>query len=119
MATKQAERLICDSVQFSKLCEQAEQITGPFAELLLRQANFPSQAEQVEKLVVLDEACGTGIVSGKIMKLLSDDAKSKMDLTCADLADAVVDGMKKRIETSGWTQAKAIKADAQVSPLKT
>jgi len=70
-----------------------------------------------QKLTVLDEACGTGIVSVHLMDTLGGKAKENLELTCADYADPMVDFMTKRIESSGWKNAKAIKADAMDTKL--
>ena len=62
---------------------------------------------------MLDLACGTGVISDQVMTLLSSEAKSKLELTCADLADSMLDFIRQRIEKQSWSQAKAVKADAQ------
>lgn len=117
MAAGQSKKLVWDSAEFTKMYSLAEKFTGDYAEDLLQQADFATQADALSRLVVLDTACGTGIVSNKIMKLLSVDAKSKLDLTCADFADSMVDFVTSMIEKNSWTHAKALKADAQDTKL--
>ncbi|OQV00420.1 Methyltransferase domain-containing protein [Cladophialophora immunda] len=99
-----------DPAQFDKMFSQADRIMGPFAEVLLRQANFPPVGDS--RLVVLDQACGSGVVSSHIMSRLSTEGKSRLDLTCADISDAMISNVSRRIETSGWDNVSAVKADA-------
>jgi len=99
-------------VQFKVVKPQALNIMGPFAELLLRQAQFPPPTDTTLK--VLDNACGAGTVTDKIMEALTQEQKSRLSLTCADISDVMIDGLKERIAASGWKQVDAIKADAQV-----
>ncbi|OAP58479.1 hypothetical protein AYL99_07569 [Fonsecaea erecta] len=99
-----------DSTQFDKMFSQADQIMGPFAEILLRQANFPPVGDS--RLIVLDQACGSGVVSTHIMSRLSPEEKSRLDLTCADISDAMISNVSRRIETLGWDSVSAVKADA-------
>ena len=113
MSTQGNGKLFWDDPKFSAMYKQAEKFTGTFAKLMLEQAEFPKDAETLDKLTVLDNACGTGVVSGHIVNTLGDNAKSKLDLTCADFADSMVDFTKNRAETSNWP-AKTVKADAQV-----
>lgn len=100
---------------FNKVRPQAANLMGSFAELLLRQAQFPpSMDTSYTTLKVLDNACGSGTVTDKIMEALTGDQKQRLFLTCADLSDIMVNGMKEHIAASGWTQVDAVKADAQV-----
>lgn len=117
MTQQESKKLLWDSVEFTKMYSLADRLTGTFAVDMLQQANFPAQAEASPKTVVLDTACGTGVVSRKIMQLLSTDAKLRLDLTCADLADSMIDFIKSQIENHSWTHAKALKADAQDTKL--
>jgi ubiquinone/menaquinone biosynthesis C-methylase UbiE len=100
---------------FKKVRPQAANLMGSFAELLLRQAQFPPPTDASgTTLKVLDNACGSGTVTDKIMEALTGEQKQRMFLTCADLSDVMVDGMKEHIAESGWKQVDAVKADAQV-----
>ncbi|KIY02985.1 uncharacterized protein Z520_01451 [Fonsecaea multimorphosa CBS 102226] len=99
-----------DSNQFDKMFSQADAIMGPFAEMLFRQANFPTPGDS--RLVVLDQACGSAVVSAHIVSRLSLEEKSRLDLTCADISDAMVSNVSQRIKASGWDNVSAVKADA-------
>lgn len=113
---KQQEKLIWDSPEFAQMYTSAEKLTGSYAKLLLEKVNLDNFPD-AEKLIVLDEACGTGIVSAHLMDILGDKGKENLDLTCADFADAMVHFVAKRIESSGWKNAKAVKADAMDTKL--
>lgn len=112
-----------DASQFDKMSSQADQIMGPFADVLLRQAGFPPSADK-SALVVLDTACGSGVVASHIMGLLAsrrtgDEGDQThldldLDLTCADISEAMVSNATRRIETSGWRNTRAVIADAMV-----
>ena len=106
-----------DSTQFETMYKQSDQIMGPFADMLLQQSKFPPPADSNSPLVVLDTACGSGVVSRHIMSLLSPEAKSRLDLTAADISEAMITHVAKRFDTEGWSKARAIKADAMVSSL--
>ena len=95
-----------------KMVSQADYIMGPFADKLLQAAQFPPS--DASRLVVLDQACGSGVVSSHIMSHLSSDDKTRLDLTCADISEPAIANMKKRIETSGWENTRAVAADAMV-----
>ncbi|KAK5179878.1 hypothetical protein LTR44_007694 [Exophiala sp. CCFEE 6388] len=120
-STKQDEKTersfkMFDSPEFAQMYSSAEKVTGPYAKLLLEKANLDKVPDN-EKLVVLDEACGTGIVSVHLMDMLGDTAQNNLELTCADFADPMVNVATKRIESSGWKNAKAIKADGMDTKL--
>lgn len=112
MATeKKQEKLMWDSADFAAMYASAEKLTGHFAELLVKRANL-DKATGDDDLVVLDEACGTGVVSFHLMNVLDEKAKAKLDLTCSDFARAMVDFVRKRLEDGGWQNARAIHSDA-------
>ena len=98
MAEERVSQLFNDP-QFVKMYKMGEKFTGTWARELLERAHFKDDLSKMQKLVVLDNACGTGIVSAKLMAMADDSAASKVDLTCADFSDAMLDVIKKRIET--------------------
>ncbi|EXJ73500.1 uncharacterized protein A1O5_03261 [Cladophialophora psammophila CBS 110553] len=99
-----------DPGQFDKMFSQADSIMGLFADMLLQHASFPPSDKT--QLIVLDQACGSGVVSSHIMSKLSQEAKPSLDLTCADISDAMISNVARRINASGWTNVTAVKADA-------
>ena len=119
MSTSSDKQLFWDNPHYTALYKQADKFTGTFAKLMLEQAGFAEDAKTLEKLIVLDTACGPGIVSNYVVQALDNNAEAlgtdprdKLDLTCADFFDSMVDITSKRIKADGWP-AKAIKADAQ------
>lgn len=116
-ATKPAEKLVWDFPEFSKMYVNAEKITGPYGKLLLQKAGIEKtlQKEENEKLVVLDQACGTGVVTKNLMEMLKSHPKQKetVEVTCADFADSMVEFVGKRSVEEGWG-AEVLKCDAMV-----
>ncbi|EXJ83201.1 hypothetical protein A1O1_06820 [Capronia coronata CBS 617.96] len=133
-AAPQRDTLMWDSSEFAKTYTSAETVTGPYAQDLVVRTILPD-LDNDNDLVVLDLACGTGVVAAKLMDMLGhsqrqseSDSSDKGDgegeekptssgprlrsLTCSDFADAMVDAVAHRIEACGWPNAKAIKADA-------
>ena len=74
-----------DPVRFENMYNQSNDIIGPFADLLLKQASFPPSSDLC--LVVLDNACGSGVVSSHIISSISPDVKARLDLTCGDISE--------------------------------
>ncbi|KIW69301.1 hypothetical protein PV04_05183 [Phialophora macrospora] len=102
-----------DPAVYEKMSAQADYIMGPFADMVLRAAKFPPAGNS--QLVVLDQACGSGVVSSHIMSQLSPDDRSRLDLTCADISELAIAQMAKRIETSRWSVARAVTDDAMAT----
>lgn len=112
----QPGKVMWDSSEFASMYASAEKLTGHFAELLVQRAGL-EEASKTQSLVILDEACGTGIVSFHLMNALSEQSKAKLDLTCADFAQAMVDFVARRIESSGWKNVRAVQSDAMDTKL--
>jgi ubiquinone/menaquinone biosynthesis C-methylase UbiE len=104
-----------DSAAFVKMYKVAEQFTGFYALELIKRSSFKQDLSKLDKLVVLDNACGTAVVSSHLMSMMDDSNASKIDLTCADYADAMINATQQRIDSTPWPNAKVVKADAQVS----
>ena len=62
-----------------KYRDKAEALTGPFALHLVRQCGLDS-ADGSKELVILNNACGTGIVTHHIYEILSPAAKAKLQV---------------------------------------
>ncbi|KAL4778338.1 S-adenosyl-L-methionine-dependent methyltransferase [Aspergillus varians] len=91
-----------------------ETLTGIFAPPLINQsgiASYPGRA------VVLDNACGTGIISSTLNTTLSDQVKKDWELTCADFSPAMIDQAQQRAIDEGWQNAEAKLVDAQDTQL--
>ncbi len=107
-----AMKKMFNNKDFTKMYAQgAEKFTGWYAEKLVTAAKLDRVTDS-EALVVLDLACGTGIVSQKIVDGLNDKQKANLDLTCADFADSMIAYVGPRIQEFGLKKAEAYKADA-------
>ncbi len=109
MAAAEQAKSMFDDDNFAKMYASAEKLTGHFAKILVD--TVVKNISDNEELVILDEACGTGIVSKHLMDALSLNSKKNLELTCADNADAMLKVIAKRIETNGWKNAKTAKSD--------
>ncbi|KAI0741771.1 S-adenosyl-L-methionine-dependent methyltransferase [Daedaleopsis nitida] len=87
-------------------------ITGPFGLHLVKQCGF-ERADGSEQLVVLDNACGTGVVTLNLYSTLSPAAKANIEAVCGDFSPGMVKSVQERIEENGWTGATAKVVDAQ------
>jgi len=96
-----------------KVYKETERITGEFASMLLKQAGLDKPSSK-EPVVLVDNACGTGIVAQCLHNMLGPNAQDKLDLTCTDFSGAMIDATQSRIKENGWTSVKAVVADAQV-----
>ena len=95
-----------------RLGKMSESFTGPPARRLIQQAGLLQTTNG--PLVVLDNACGTGVVSSLMYEMLDEDAKERLQLTCGDFSQGMVQSVQQRIVDSGWKGAKAQVVDAQV-----
>ncbi|KAK5053238.1 hypothetical protein LTR84_002212 [Exophiala bonariae] len=111
-------KFLWDSGNVGQMYAIVERLTLKFAESLLRQAKVVDDTSD-SKLIVLDEACGTGAVSAKLLDLLSDDAQGKLDLTMIDGSPTMLDLVHKRIESNNWGKynIKVIQVDANDTKL--
>ena len=62
-------------------------------------------------LVVLDQACGTGVVADRLYKLFPD---AGLNLTCTDYSGAMLNLLESRAEKNGWKGLRTQQCDAQV-----
>lgn len=55
---------------------------------MIVQARLPEAAASLDKVVVLENACGTGPIAKRLhaTDILDQAAKAKLELTCADYA---------------------------------
>ncbi|CAD6591728.1 MAG: hypothetical protein ASARMPREDX12_005395 [Alectoria sarmentosa] len=90
----------------------AETATGPPAEALLSSCGLlPTQPAGS---VILDNACGAGVVTARLMEGGGSSNKD-LSVVCGDLDQTMVDLVAQRIKENGW-QAKAERLDAQSVP---
>lgn len=90
---------------------------GQYGKLLLQKSGIEKALLEGkdERLVILDQACGTGVVTNNFMEMLKTSGKGKdnIEVTCADLADSMVELVGRRSVEEGWG-AEVLKCDAQV-----
>ncbi|EXJ77172.1 hypothetical protein A1O3_10330 [Capronia epimyces CBS 606.96] len=122
-----------ESRDIAKAYSSAEAVTGPYAQDLLDRTILPD-VDSDKRLVVLDLACGTGVISAKLMDMISQNKSNNsgdgenvkdtppmtrptLSLTCTDFSDAMIDAVTLRIKNCGWPNTKAIKSDAMDTKL--
>ena len=87
---------LSDNIAFMELA------TGPPADLLLRQCGLlPLPTSGASPLHILDNACGAGIVTQKIMKD-PNSLQSHLSVICGDLSPPMLDVAKCRIQAGRW-----------------
>lgn len=105
-------RSIYNNMKIAELYKAAQQTTEPFATLMIRKAGL-DHFDQTP-LVVLDNACGTGVISAQLYEMLDESVKDEMQLVCGDNSERMVEYVKQKIQDDGWKGAKAEIVDAQV-----
>ncbi|KKK26447.1 hypothetical protein ARAM_000243 [Aspergillus rambellii] len=87
----------------------AEKVTGAFAPPLVQQSGI---ATFQGSPVILDSACGTGIVASTLVSMLGDEVKQSWELTCGDLSQGMVEYTRHRARDQGWpnTEVKLVNA---------
>ncbi|KAL4807080.1 S-adenosyl-L-methionine-dependent methyltransferase [Aspergillus unguis] len=98
------------SKDFSKQYKLAERVTGLFARPLV---DLSGIASYEQRPVVLDNACGTGIVGSTLHATLSDEVTQRWELTCGDVSEGMVEYTKKRAIEEKWRNVEAKFVDAQ------
>lgn len=112
------EKLFKDN-KFVKNYKTGERVTGQFAQALIDQSGLilESRNNPGRPLVVLDNACGTGIVSSLLHQQLNDKTKSNWKLTCGDISEGMLEYTKLRMEKEMWQNAETKIVDAQDTQL--
>ncbi|KAI0794181.1 S-adenosyl-L-methionine-dependent methyltransferase [Fomes fomentarius] len=98
--------------EVAKRYQAAEALTGPFALDLIKQCGL-DQADGSMKLIVLDNACGTGVVTLNLYAALSPAARENLELVSGDVSPSMVKSVQGRIERNGWKGATSTVVDAQ------
>ena len=106
---------------FIKNYKTGEKVTGQFAEALIRQSDVLSRTELTpnKPIVVLDNACGTGVVSSILNHKLNDEVKQSWKLTCGDISEGMLEYTRRRISREAWPNADVKQLDAQEMGLPT
>ncbi len=92
---------------FARRYRLAEKITGLFARPLINQSGIASYEKRP---VILDNACGTGVISSVLNSTVSDKIKKDWELTCGDLSQPMVEHTQQRAIEEGWynTEVKIV-----------
>ena len=88
-------------------------VTGPPGRHLIKQAKLLEPSND-GSLVILDNACGTGVITSLLYEMLGDGEREKLQVICGDFSEGMVNAVQEMIETCGWKGAKAQLIDAQV-----
>jgi ubiquinone/menaquinone biosynthesis C-methylase UbiE len=91
----------------------ADKITRPFGEMLIEQTKI-ANIENDQKLVVLDDACGIGIISSRLMDILAEPVKQNLELTCLDISQPSVDYVRHLAVARDWKNVHVCQGDAEV-----
>ncbi|KAJ5232680.1 hypothetical protein N7468_005636 [Penicillium chermesinum] len=104
---------------FVKTYKIAEGASGPFGEVLIEQSGIVAEAKaNPEKpLVILDDGCGTGIISEMLVEKVDAQAKSNWKLTCCDISEAMVEYTRRRAQSGRWPNVDFKIVDAQETGL--
>ncbi|EJD54822.1 S-adenosyl-L-methionine-dependent methyltransferase [Auricularia subglabra TFB-10046 SS5] len=94
-----------------------EKIGGPVALALLEQSGVIEAAKSGVPVKLLDNACGTGIVTSTF-HAIAGGAASGFEVTCADFSEAMLNISRERAKTEGWKNTDFKIADAQDTKLQ-
>ncbi len=89
-----------------------ERVTAGPGRIMLSQSGLLSDGGN-EPLRVLDNACGTGIITSLLYSDQSLVGRG-LEVICGDLSPTMVESVCKRVEKEGWKGASARVIDAQV-----
>lgn len=119
MADQQDWETMFKDNKFVRNYKTGEHITGKFALSLLDQSGLVTKANNnpSEPLVVLDNACGTGIVSSILHNKLDTAVKANWKLTCGDISPGMVEYTRGRMASESWQNAEVKTVDAQDTKL--
>ncbi|KPI40821.1 uncharacterized protein AB675_10540 [Cyphellophora attinorum] len=109
-----------DNPKMVKLMQFGAIITSKPAKDMIVQSGLPKKAAALDKIVVLEQACGTAPLAKLLLEtnLLDDTAKSNLEITCADFAPNMVEYVKREIDRSGWKNTTAVQADGMDTKLR-
>ena len=101
-----------DFTQFLDMYDRADRTMGSVADMLLDQSGILSL--RGDHINVLDMACGTGVVASRILSKLQTGDQALIDLTCADISEALIAPLSTMIKQKNWSNVRAVVADAMV-----
>jgi SAM-dependent methyltransferase len=120
MAAKDFKTLF-ESDSFVSQYKTGEKITGAFARTLIGQSGILTESKTKSQpdrpLVVLDNACGTGVVSSILHHGLDEQVRKQWTLTCGDISEGMLKYTRARVEEEGWLNVEVKRVDAQETGL--
>ncbi|KAL8662930.1 MAG: hypothetical protein Q9168_008179 [Polycauliona sp. 1 TL-2023] len=99
----------------AKRYRNAEVATGPFGRELIKKSGL--LAPNLDNIIILDNACGTGVVSAALHEMLPMATKARMKLTMGDFAEPMLEVAKERCKSGEWVHTEARIVDAQKTGL--
>lgn len=115
MDSEPALQAFFKSKAYADSFKRGELVTYVFAKILVEQSKLitTSQIHPNAPLTVLDNACGTGVVSSILNEVLNTETKRRWKLTCGDISSAVLKYTDRRMEDEAWQNAETKLVDAQ------
>lgn len=100
---------------FVKSYKLAEKATAPFGSDLIDHCGIVAEAKSnpEKPLVILDNACGTGVITRMLNERLDAQTKSKWKITCGDFSEAMIEYTKREALKEGWPNVETKIVDAQ------
>ncbi|KAJ5924044.1 hypothetical protein N7466_008231 [Penicillium verhagenii] len=105
--------------KYIKSYRLGEKVTGEFAQLLIDQTGIVADSHSSRDcpLLVLDNACGTGVISSILQRDLDHEVKTNWQLTCSDVSPGMLEYTRRRLESEKWLNAEVKTVDAQDTKL--
>ncbi|KAL8650430.1 MAG: hypothetical protein Q9226_005144, partial [Calogaya cf. arnoldii] len=100
-----------NNTEMGRRYKNAEVVTGPFGRDMIEKAGLLSS--NLDNITVLDNACGTGVVSAALHKMMPVATKGRMKLTMGDFSEPMLNVAKERCEAEGWVHTEGRIVDAQ------
>lgn len=107
------------SEAYASSYKRGEMVTRSFAEQLVDQSLVvaESKASPKQYFKILDNACGTGVISSCLNAKLDDLTKKRFALTCGDISSAMLTYTAQRLQEEGWEDVETRLIDAGKSDL--
>lgn len=82
---------------------------------LLEQMGLLGPRQSGSSVALLDNACGTGVVTQEVQAALEGEVLKRSRFVCADSSAGMVGQVRQKAATEGWVKVEAMVADARVS----
>lgn len=107
------------SEAFAVQYKVAETFTGPFGQSLIEQTKLVEDAKATpgRPIVVLDSACGTGIISSLLNEKLDSSIRKSWRLTCGDISTPLLEYTACRMKEEDWQNAETKVVNVQETGL--